>query len=119
MRFTTDLLCYDMNTGQDVRPWELTRLTITGDESRRTSLHTCPGEIEKLATGFEYVEGMARDSKGNIYFSEQRMRRIYKWDVDTERLSLVADFPWQPLSLACDTQDNLLVFLNISHSPAI
>lgn len=117
MRFTTDLLCYDINTGQDVRPWELTRLTITGDEPRLTPLHARQAEVEKLATGFEYAEGMARDSKGNIYFSEQRMRRIYKWDAETERLSLVADFPWQPLSLACDTQDNLLVFFKYTPQP--
>ena len=117
MRFTTDLVCYDMNTRQDVRPWEFTRLTLTGKESRLTPLHAEPGKLETLATGFEYAEGMTRDSKGNVYFSEQRMRRIYKWDVETERLSLVADFPWQPLSLACDTQDNLLVFFKYYPQP--
>ncbi len=117
MRFTTDLVCYDVNTQQDVRPWELTRLTITGNESRLMPLHAEPGKIEKLATGFEYAEGMTRDSKGNIYFSEQRMRRIYKWDVEKEQLTLIADLPWQPLSLACDTKDNLLVFFKYNPQP--
>ncbi len=117
MRFTTDLVCYDVNTQQDVRPWEFTRLTITGQEARQTPLSTQVGKIEKLATGFEYAEGMTRDSKGNIYFSEQRMRRIYKWDVEKEKLSLIADFPWQPLSLACDTKDNLLVFFKYNPQP--
>ncbi|WP_289223009.1 SMP-30/gluconolactonase/LRE family protein, partial [uncultured Bacteroides sp.] len=117
MRFTTDLVCYDVNTRQDVRPWEFTRLTISGEESRLAPLCAEPGKVEMLATGFEYAEGMARDSKGNVYFSEQRMRRIYKWDVATEQLSLVADFPWQPLSLACDTQDNLLVFFKYYPQP--
>lgn len=117
MRFTTDLVCYDVNTRQDVRPWEFTRLTISGEEPRLTPLCAEPGKVEMLATGFEYAEGMARDSKGNVYFSEQRMRRIYKWDVATEQLSLVADFPWQPLSLACDTQDNLLVFFKYYPQP--
>lgn len=117
MRFTTDLVCYDVNTRQDVRPWEFTRLTISGEESRLAPLCAEPGKVEMLATGFEYAEGMAHDSKGNVYFSEQRMRRIYKWDVTTEQLSLVADFPWQPLSLACDTQDNLLVFFKYYPQP--
>jgi len=117
MRFTTDLVCYDVNTQQDVRPWELTRLTITGNESRLTPLHAEPGKIEKLATGFEYAEGMTRDSKGNVYFSEQRMRRIYKWDVEKEQLTLITDLPWQPLSLACDTKDNLLVFFKYTPQP--
>lgn len=117
MRFTTDLVCYDVNTRQDVRPWEFTRLTISGEEPRLAPLCAEPGKVEMLATGFEYAEGMARDSKGNVYFSEQRMRRIYKWDVETEQLSLVADFPWQPLSLACDTQDNLLIFFKYYPQP--
>ena len=60
---------------------------------------------------------MTRDSKGNIYFSEQRMRRIYKWDVEKEQLTLIADLPWQPLSLACDTKDNLLVFFKYNPQP--
>lgn len=117
MRFTTDLACYDINTGQDVRPWELTRLTITGDEPRTIPLQAAAGKLERLATGFEYAEGITRDSKGNVYFCEQRMRRIYKWDAAKERLSLVADFPWQPLSLACDTQDHLLVFFKYVPQP--
>lgn len=117
MRFTTDLVCYDINTGQDVRPWELTRLTISGEEPRITPLQASPGKLERLATGFEYAEGITRDSRGNIYFSEQRMRRIYKWDAVKEQLSLVADFPWQPLSLACDTEDRLLVFFKYLPQP--
>lgn len=117
MRFTTDLVCYDMNTGLDVRPWEFTRLRITGKESRIVPLSNKVGEVERLVTGFEYAEGITHDSKGNVYFSEQRMRRIYKWDVVKEQLSLVADFPWAPLSLACDTKDNLLVFFKYNPQP--
>lgn len=117
MRFTTDLVCYDVNTRQDVRPWEFTRLTLSGKEPRLTPLHAEAGKVEMLATGFEYAEGMARDSKGNVYFCEQRMRRIYKWDIETEQLSLIADLPWQPLSLACDTKDNLLVFFKYYPQP--
>ncbi len=110
MRFTTDMVCYDINTEQTVRPWEFTRLTITGNEKRVTPLEGKPKTVEKLVTGFEYAEGMAKDSKGNIYFSEERLNRIYKWDVASESLTLISDLPWRVLSLACDTEDNLLVF---------
>ncbi|WP_085537304.1 glycosyl hydrolase family 28-related protein [Massilibacteroides vaginae] len=116
MRFTIDLVMYDINTKQDVRPWEFTRLTITGNEPQKTICEN-KDEVKKLATGFEYAEGITRDSKGNVYFSEQRMRRIYKWDVETERLSLIADFPWEPLSLACDTKDQLLVIFRYNPQP--
>jgi len=117
MRFTTDLVCYDINTQQDVRPWEFTRLTITGKEPRLEPLRFKPDTVERLATGFEFAEGLTKDSKGNIYFCEQRMRRIYKWNVEKEKLSLIADFPWQPLSLACDTQDHLLVLFKYYPQP--
>ncbi|NQT26217.1 SMP-30/gluconolactonase/LRE family protein [candidate division KSB1 bacterium] len=109
IKYTTDLPVYDINKDVDVRPWEFTRLLITGDEKRNHPLLLKKGDVERLATGFEFAEGIARDSKGNIYFCEQRMRRIYKWDCVLNTLSMVSEMPWQPLSLACDTKDNLLV----------
>ncbi len=117
VKFTTDITMFDMNTGQDVRPWEFTKLTVTGKEPRVPALHSIPGKVEKLASGFEYAEGITRDSKGNVYFSDQRMSRIYKWDVESKQISLVADFQWEPLSLACDTKDNLLVLFKYYPQP--
>ena len=35
---------------------------------------------ELVVTGFEFIDGLAQDSRGNIYFCEHRMRRIYKLD---------------------------------------
>jgi hypothetical protein len=117
VKFTTDLPFYDINKDIDVRPWEFTRLYITGKEPRKVPLTFETGKVEKLATGFEFAEGITRDSKGNIYFCEQRMRRIYKWDVKTSALSEIADFPWEPLSLGFDTKDNLLVVFKYNPQP--
>lgn len=117
VKFTTDITMFDMNTGQDVRPWEFTKLTITGNEPRLKPLVFTPGKVEKLASGFEYAEGITSDSKGNIYFSDQRKSRIYKWGVENQQISLVADFQWEPLSLACDTKDNLLVLFKYYPQP--
>ncbi len=117
VRFPADLPLYDINTTNEVRPWEFTSLKITGNESRKTPIKSTIGKVEKLATGFEFAEGITRDSKGNIYFCEQRLRRIYKWDVETQLVSMVADFPWEPLSLGCDTKDNLLVAFKYTPQP--
>ena len=65
--------------------------------------------IRQLATGFEFAQSLCSDSKGNIYFCESRQRRIYRWSPASGSLSLIADYPWEPLSLACDQKDNLLV----------
>ena len=117
IKYTTDLPFYDINKDTDVRPWEFTRLYISGNEAARMPHTFDTGKVEKLATGFEFAEGITRDSKGNIYFCEQRMRRVYKWDIDRNMLTLISDFPWQPLSLACDTRDNLLVIFRYDPQP--
>lgn len=116
-KYASTLPLYDINKDIEVRPWELNRLYISGSEPTRNPLTHKVGEVERLATGFEFSEGTASDSKGNIYFCEQRLRRIYKWSVETRTLSLVADFPWEPLSLGCDTEDNLLVLFRYAPQP--
>lgn len=117
IKYTTDVPVYDINLDVDVRPWEFTRLYITGNENRRVPLTFEKGKVERLATGFEFAEGLARDSKGNVYFCEQRLRRLYKWDAEKNILTMVAEFTWQPLSLAFDTQDNLLVIFRYDPQP--
>jgi hypothetical protein len=108
IKYTTDNPLYDINTGIEVRPVELARLFISGNTLKAGSEITAD-PVQLLAKGFEFALGLCRDSKGNVYFAEQRMKRIYKWSVETNSLSLLADFQWEPLSLACDSRDNLLV----------
>lgn len=117
VKFTTDLPFYDINNDIDVRPWEFTRLYISGNEKRQNPLTRDKEVVQRVATGFEFAEGVTRDSKGNVYFSEQRMRRIYKWSAETGKVSMVSDFPWEPLSLGCDTKDNLLVVFKYNPQP--
>jgi sugar lactone lactonase YvrE len=117
IKYTTDIPFYDINKDVEVRPWELQRLVVTGSEPRREPLTNVLGKAEELASGFEFAEGITSDSKGNIYFSEQRFRRIYKWSVETNTLSLVVDFPWEPMSLAFDSKDNLLVIVRYKAQP--
>ena len=45
------------------------------------------------------------------------MRRIFKWSVETNSLSLLADFPWKPSNLAFDSEDNLLVLFRYDAQP--
>lgn len=117
IKYTTTNPVYDINRDLEVRPWELQRLNISGKEPRTVPLTDVPGQMQQLAKGFEAAEGIARDSRGNIYFSEQRFRRIYRWSAETQTISLLADFPWEPLSLACDTEDNLLVITRYKPQP--
>jgi hypothetical protein len=108
IKYTTDNPIYDVMSHTEVRPWEFAYLHISGSKIKNNHPDAGTG-IERMATGFEFAEGMCSDSKGNVYFCEQRMKRIYKWSAADQSLQLLADYPWEPLSLGCDTKDNLLV----------
>ncbi|SKB92105.1 glycosyl hydrolase family 28-related protein [Daejeonella lutea] len=108
IKYTTNLPLYDVNSKIQVRPWEFNRLFISGSIDPGTKAEMV-GEVKELVKGFEFADGITSDSKGNIYFSESRMRRIYRWSPQSKSLSLIADFPWEPLSLGTDKNDNLLV----------
>jgi len=118
IKYTTDNPLYDINTGIEVRPVEMARLFISGNTLKPGSAKTA-GTVQLLAKGFEFALGLSSDSKGNVYFAEQRMKRIYKWSVETNSLSLLADFQWEPLSLACDSRDNLLVVFRYNPQPGL
>ena len=112
IKYTTTNALYDINSDTEVRPWEFARLVINDADLKPNA-----GKVTRLATGFEFANGACTDSKGNVYFSEQRMKRIYKWSADTRTISLLADYPWEPESLACDKNDNLLVVFKYNPKP--
>jgi type 1 glutamine amidotransferase len=114
-KYTTTLPLYDINTQTEIRPWEFARLFIPGTSG--TGLLAPSATPLQLATGFEFAQSPCSDSKGNIYFCESRMRRIYRWSARTHLVSLLADYPWEPLSLSCDTKDNLLVVFKYIPQP--
>ena len=107
---------YDVNKDIPIPTWTVARLTVTGAEPTRRAQ---PGLFQpvKLADGFELAAGATSDSKGNVYFSEHRLKRVYKWSAETGKLTFVADIPWKPLALATDTQDNLLAIVRYDPQP--
>jgi hypothetical protein len=76
-----------------------------------------PWTVHKIASGFEFAQGITADSKGNIYFCETRLKKIYKWSAETKTISLLADYPWRPFALACDIRDNLIVLFRYEPQP--
>jgi hypothetical protein len=82
-KYTNNITIYDTNKDIEVRPWELQKITITGQEPSNRNSSSQKNEVQELASGFDFIEGITSDSKGNIYFCEHRMRRIYKWSQST------------------------------------
>jgi hypothetical protein len=115
--FVTEVPYYDVNKDIRVLPWEFARLTITGDEPSNRDITHETGRLEKVASGFEFAQGITSDSKGNVYFCETRLGRIYKWSVEDENVTMIADFQWNPFTLATDTEGNLLVVFRYDPQP--
>ncbi|TFH24843.1 MAG: gluconolaconase [Bacteroidia bacterium] len=119
---------YDMNKGLAVYPWDFAKLTITGEEEgpnawtgEKASESTWTGEAWKpvqLVSGFVFGTGLTSDGQGNVYFCEHDRKRIYQWSAEDRQISLLADYPWKPFTLATDTQDNLLVIFRYDPQPA-
>lgn len=114
--YPTELTVYDMNKNLSLYPMDFARAVVTGKEDGKKIINEI-GVPEKLAHGFEFATGAVADSKGNIYFCEHRLKKIYKYDAQTGNVSLFSDYPWKPFSLAVDTQDNLIVISRYDPQP--
>lgn len=110
---------YEANKELPVYPWDFARLTVTGRENGKLNLPVTPGKMEKLAGGFNFTTGATSDSKGNVYFCETRLKRIYQWNAADHTLRMLADYPYKPLTLATDTKDNLLVVFRYDPQPGL
>lgn len=113
-KYTTDIAVFDQNKGIEVRPWEFSRLVVKGDEQRPDV--TFPDGIRRIAGDFEFIEGIAHDSKGNIFFCDNRLPRLWTWS-EAKGLRLLADLHWKPYNVAVDTEDNILVTFRYDRQP--
>jgi sugar lactone lactonase YvrE len=116
IKYTTTVPLYDVNTNTEIRPWEFARLFVATAPNPPAPATPAPATT-LLGTGFEFAHSVTSDSHGNIYFCESRMRRIYRYSPSTHTTTLLADYPWEPLSLACDQKDNLLVVFKYVPKP--
>jgi gluconolactonase len=66
------------------------------------------GQVAKLADGFIFTEGPARDAEGNVYFSDVRSNRIHIWTTGG-KLKTFRENSGAANGLYFDKQGNLLV----------
>jgi len=108
---------FDVNKEIPIYEWDFARLTITGKEKSNRVFNNQVGVPNKLADNFDFATGLTVDSKGNVYFCENRLRKVYRWSAETNSLNLLTDYPWKPFTLATDTKDNLLVIFRYDPQP--
>lgn len=63
--------------------------------------------LQKAGGDFQFTEGPAADSQGNVYFSDVRASRTYRWSTDGE-IKLVREDTGNANGLAFDKAGNLL-----------
>src|SRR3569833_2158545 len=103
-KFSYDNAIQDMSYCLDVRAHEFARLDVPpnpGPQQQGT-------EAKEILSGFEALGGGAFDSHGTLYFVDRNMNRIYAW-TQAQGLTILASHPLDPVNLAVDKSDNLLV----------
>ena len=116
-KYTYDNTVYDQTQDYEIREREIARLNISGNTPERKTIKNNPDvlspetTVEKVAGGFEFIDGAAVDKKGNVYFTDSRWKCIYKWSPEENKLTLLREMLETPAALAFDQLGNLLVSL--------
>jgi Pectate lyase superfamily protein len=99
----------DMTSGLAVREREFARLDISAAPIPVAPATFPKGAaVKRLADGFEALGGGILDSHGTLYFVDRISQHIYAWTQD-RGLRIVSSHPLDPVNLAIDRSDNLLV----------
>ena len=99
----------DYSSGLVVREREFARLDISAPPAPvAASTYPRGAEVKKLFDGFGALGGGIVDSKGTLYFVDRILRRIYGLSADAG-LTIVNSHPLDPINLAVDRSDHLLV----------
>jgi sugar lactone lactonase YvrE len=108
---TFDNTLVDATSGVEVRSREIASLILSGTPHPASGTVSAIGseQVEKLAGGFEAIDGAAVDKEGNVYFVDPRRNQIFRWDAEKRSVELLRDSPIAPASLVFDPSGNLLV----------
>lgn len=114
-KFSFDNTLYDQINNYQVRQREIARLHISGKAPQKdteiddSTIVASGTKVEKVVGGFEFIDGATVDNKGNIYFTDSRWRKIYRWLPESNTLTLVRELLVTPAGLSFDQSDNLLI----------
>ncbi len=81
---------------------------VAAQETSSSALIAPGASVTKLADGFVFTEGPAADAKGDVFFSDVRGNKTYKWTIG-EGLSTVREDSGNGNGLYFDSAGNLFV----------
>jgi len=83
-------------------------LLLPGLRAQENSLIATSAGIEKIAGGFQFVEGPAADPEGNLFFVDIPTERILKWNPETG-VSTIRSESGRANGLRFDPEGNLVI----------
>jgi hypothetical protein len=107
-RFVFDNTVFDAGWNYGVRFLEISNLKVSG-EAPKINKSANPVQVTKVAGGFEFIDALTSDEKGNVYFTDSRWHEIYKYSPEKKDVSMICDLPISPVGLAIDKSGKLLV----------
>jgi Pectate lyase superfamily protein len=109
----------DVPHGVAVREREFARLDVSGIP-KPVAPEAFPrgAAVKKLADGFEALGGGVLDSHGTLYFVDRIFQRIYGWSAE-QGLEVVSSHPLDPVNLAVDRSDHLLVLSSAGYQGTV
>lgn len=109
-KFSYNNTIYDESTGLEVRPWELARFYLRENVFKPFLMKDqLKYRVEKVASGFEFIDGITSDGSGNVYFCDSRLKQIYHFDLVKNIVRPLLSTPFKPRALACDTNGWIIV----------
>ncbi len=109
-----DSAVFDQTHNVEIRQREFAWLDLTGrapkpKSAARSSPVVAPGaKMEKLAGGFYNVSGGAAHPRGDFFFVDAHMQRLFRWHFLSRQLTTVSNLPPEPVNLAIDRAGNLM-----------
>lgn len=113
-KLTFDNTLVDTTAGAQVRYREIAWLKIPAQPialpvATASSALEPGAKVEKLADGFNNIDGAVADAAGNICFVDQHWNMIYRWIAASRSLTTISDAALQPVALAVEGSGRLLV----------
>jgi hypothetical protein len=98
----------DVTNKLQVRERQFALFDYTGRQTSAPASARSAHKVDKLEDGFYSIAGGAVDSKGRLYFIDRHFKHIFSW-AEGEGLKTVSDHALDPVNLAVDGSDNLMV----------
>ena len=104
-----DASVYDAHTDTEVRDPEFAVLDLPPAAAPVLPATVSAPRVTKLADGFHNIGGAATAPNGDVYFTDPRENRVYRWSHGRGRVERVVDVAERPEQLAFDRAGNLLI----------